>query len=228
MPPVQLDEFHQPDWLSATPTHGVSDGKQQTLFLKHRLQPSHQSDIWIPSLNGLGSSAIDLDDREALAGTQNWQSIKANVEAPKIKIRHVARDSIDCRGAFMTDANGNYLLRVVRPLGYSIPMDGPVGAMVTAQKRHGMRPAHIHFLISSPGFREMVTALYLADDVHLADDCVFGAHGDLVVAIVDNQAGCPIPNAQSIRFDFELSIESQADKLGGRVGGDPSKIAAPA
>ena len=140
----------------------------------------------------------------------------------------VDANSIDCRGAFMTDANGNYLLRVVRPLGYSIPMDGPVGAMVTAQKRHGMRPAHIHFLISSPGFREMVTALYLADDVHLADDCVFGAHGDLVVAIVDNQPGCPIPNAQSIRFDFELSIESQADKLGGRVGGDPSKIAAPA
>ena len=47
------------------------------------------------------------------------------------------------------------------PLGYSIPMDGPVGALVQAQGRHGMRPAHIHFLVSAPGYRELVTALYL-------------------------------------------------------------------
>ena len=135
-------------------------------------------------------------------------------------------NSIDCRGTFTTDAHGNYLIRAVRPLGYYIPMDGPVGALITAQKRHGMRPAHIHFLISAVGFREMVTALYLADDGHLTDDVVFGAHGDLVVAIKDNAPDCPIPNAKSIKFDFELSVESEADKQSGRVGADPAKIAA--
>jgi hydroxyquinol 1,2-dioxygenase len=140
----------------------------------------------------------------------------------------VDENTIDCRGTFITDANGHYLIRAVRPLGYYIPMDGPVGALVSAQGRHGMRPAHIHFLISSPGFREMVTALYLADDDHLTDDCVFGAHGDLVVSIKANQPKCPIPNANSIEFDFELSIESEADRNSGRVGADPAKIGASA
>ena len=57
--------------------------------------------------------------------------------------------SIDYRGVFSTDADGLYVLRTVKPLGYSIPMDGPVGAMVKAQARHGMRPAHIHFLVGA-------------------------------------------------------------------------------
>ena len=59
--------------------------------------------------------------------------------------------SVDYRGVFATDADGVYVLRTVKPLGYSIPMDGPVGAMVKAQARHGMRPAHIHFLVGAAG-----------------------------------------------------------------------------
>jgi len=50
--------------------------------------------------------------------------------------------SIDYRGVFTTDADGLFLVRTVKPIGYSIPMDGPVGEMIRAQKRHGMRPAH--------------------------------------------------------------------------------------
>ena len=134
--------------------------------------------------------------------------------------------SMDCRGEFETDAEGNYLIRSVRPLFYSIPMDGPVGDMILAQKRHGNRPAHIHFLISALGHREMVTALYIADDPHIHDDVVFGAHGDLIAGIKENQPGCPVPNVNSIKYNFALSVESAADKLSGRVGADPSKIGA--
>lgn len=135
---------------------------------------------------------------------------------------------MDCRGEFRTDANGNYLIRTVRPMFYSIPMDGPVGDMIRAQGRHGNRPAHIHFLIAAPGYREMVTALYIADDPHIMDDVVFGAHGDLVAAIVKDEPGCPVSGAKSIHFDFSLSVESEADKKSGRVGADPSKIGAAA
>ena len=136
--------------------------------------------------------------------------------------------SMDCRGEFTTDANGDYLIRSVRPQFYSIPMDGPVGEMITAQKRHGNRPAHIHFLISAAGHREMVTALYIADDPHIMDDVVFGAHGDLIAAIKKDQPGCPIAGVNSIKFNFALSVESAADKVSGRVGADPSKIGATA
>jgi hydroxyquinol 1,2-dioxygenase len=133
-------------------------------------------------------------------------------------------DSIDYRGVFTTDAKGLFMLRTVKPLGYSIPMDGPVGEMVRAQRRHGMRPAHIHFLVGAPGYRELVTALYLRDDPHLADDVVFGSSDDLAVDINPKDPECPIAGLPSIRFDMSLSRETEADKAGGRVGADPSAI----
>jgi hydroxyquinol 1,2-dioxygenase len=133
-------------------------------------------------------------------------------------------ESVDYRGVFTTDAKGLFYLRTVKPLGYSIPMDGPVGEMVTAQRRHGMRPAHIHFLVGAPGYRELVTALYLRDDPHLADDVVFGSSGDLAVDINPKDLESPIPSLPSIRFDMRLSRETEADKTGGRVGADPAAI----
>jgi catechol 1,2-dioxygenase/hydroxyquinol 1,2-dioxygenase len=132
----------------------------------------------------------------------------------------------DCRGVFTTDSAGTYLIRSVRPRGYSIPMDGPVGEMIRAQRRHGMRPAHIHFLISAAGYRELVTALYLEGDEHLDDDVVFGASGDLVARIKDSDPECPLPGTPSIRFDFVVARESAADRAGGRVGADPAQILA--
>ena len=133
-------------------------------------------------------------------------------------------EAIDMRGVFETDAKGNYLLKTTKPLGYYIPLDGPVGDMIRAQQRHGMRPAHIHFLISAPGYRELVTALYLKGDQHLEDDVVFGAAGDLVAEIKDADPNNPLPGHKSIQFDFQLARQSDADKLTGRVGADPSAI----
>jgi protocatechuate 3,4-dioxygenase beta subunit len=133
-------------------------------------------------------------------------------------------EEIDCRGIFRTDQDGNYLIRTVRPLGYFIPLDGPVGQMVMSQKRHGMRPAHIHFLIAAPGYRELVTALYLAGDEHLEDDVVFGASGDLVAEVKDNDPACPLKGLPSIHFDFALARESEADRRAGRVGADPAAV----
>jgi protocatechuate 3,4-dioxygenase beta subunit len=133
-------------------------------------------------------------------------------------------DEIDCRGVFRTDDKGNYLVRTVRPLGYYIPLDGPVGAMVLAQKRHGKRPAHIHFLISAPGYRELVTALYISGDEHLEDDVVFGASGDLVVDVKADDPNSPIPGVPSVHFEFSLARESEADKRAGRVGADPGQV----
>jgi len=135
---------------------------------------------------------------------------------------------VDYRGVFSTDADGRYFLRTVKPIGYSIPMDGPVGHLVKSQGRHGMRPAHIHFLVGASGYRELVTALYLRDDPHLADDVVFGSSGDLAVDLVANDPNCPIKGLPSIRFDLKMARESAADKASGRVGADPAAIVKPA
>lgn len=130
----------------------------------------------------------------------------------------------DYRGVFTTDAQGNYALRTVRPLGYSIPLDGPVGKLVKDQGRHGMRPAHIHFLVSAPGYRELVTALYVKGDAHIADDVVFGSSADLVAELKQDDPACPLKAIPSMRFDVTLAREGVADKATGRVGADPAAI----
>ena len=128
---------------------------------------------------------------------------------------------MDMRGNFRTDANGNYHFRTVRPLGYSIPMDGPVGKLVQMQGRHGKRPSHIHMLITAPGHRELVSALYFGDDPNIGSDTVFGVSASLVVEAKDN-ADCPIPGLKSVRYDFRMP--KAADNDTGRVGADPASF----
>lgn len=130
---------------------------------------------------------------------------------------------MDLRGRFRADAEGRYHLRTVQPIGYSIPMDGPVGQLVRRQGRHGMRPAHIHVLVAAEGYRELVTALYLADDPHLGSDTVFGVSRSLAVTAAMGVPGAPRTDLPAIRYDFRLSRQA-AGETGGRVGADPSQI----
>ena len=129
---------------------------------------------------------------------------------------------MDLRGHFHCNAEGKYWMRTVAPLGYMIPMDGPVGDMIRAQKRHGFRPAHIHFLIGAPGYRELATALYLSGDEHIDSDTVFGSAGSLVVDVNHKDSNSPIPNLPAIHFDFQIVRAAAAES--GRVGADPSQI----
>jgi protocatechuate 3,4-dioxygenase beta subunit len=132
-----------------------------------------------------------------------------------------AGDAMDMRGNFRCDARGRYHFRTVRPLGYSVPMDGPVGRLVHDQKRHGFRPSHIHFLIGAPGYRELVTALYFADDPNIGSDTVFGVSGSLVVNAADDPES-PVKGLRAVRYDFRLGRAQDADE--GRVGADPSRV----
>jgi protocatechuate 3,4-dioxygenase beta subunit len=132
---------------------------------------------------------------------------------------------MDMRGQFRTDAEGRYAIRTLIPLGYSIPMDGPVGGLVRQQNRHGFRPAHIHMLIGAEGYRELVTALYLGDDPHIGSDTVFGVSESLVVRPRAGLEGSPSPDVPSVRYDFRIARRAEGD-TSARVGADPSKVAA--
>ncbi len=131
---------------------------------------------------------------------------------------------MDMRGRYRTDANGEYHVRTLVPKFYSIPMDGPVGDMIRAQRRHGMRPAHLHVLVAKDGYRDLVTALYMGSDPNIESDTVFGVSESLVAHINDNDAGSPDPSVPAVRYDFRMVRATGSG--GGRVGGDPSKIAA--
>jgi hypothetical protein len=61
-----------------------------------------------------------------------------------------------------------------------VPMDGPTGALLTAQKRHPFRPAHLHALIYKPGFKTMTSQIYSHDDPLLETDAQFGVTRTLI------------------------------------------------
>jgi hydroxyquinol 1,2-dioxygenase len=169
-----------------------------------------------PEIVLYGQVADAQGDPIAGATVQVWQTDAAG----QYDLQTVDHDQMDMRGNFTCDVAGKYFFRTVRPLGYSIPLDGPVGNMVRLQNRHGMRPSHIHFLIAAPGYRELVTALYFGDDENIESDTVFGVSNSLVVQSIDH-AG-PIPGLASVKYDFQLG---RADAVGqARVGADPSRM----
>lgn len=87
---------------------------------------------------------------------------------------------MNLRGRFETDAEGRFSFESVRPAGYPVPVDGPCGALLAAQNRHTMRPAHLHFLVVAPGHKVLATQFFDAEDPHAHDDVVFGAVGSLL------------------------------------------------
>ena len=132
---------------------------------------------------------------------------------------------MDWRAQFRTDAQGRYWFRATLPLGYTIPLDGPVGRMIQAQRRHGCRPAHTHFLIGAPGYRELVTAIYYGYDQYIDSDTVFGVSKSLVVEPKAGMAASPFPGLRSIEFDFTLARAVAGDE-NSRVGADPASLLA--
>ncbi len=101
---------------------------------------------------------------------------------------------MNLRGKFNTDARGHISFRSVKPAGYPIPIDGPVGALLRAQRRHNMRPAHLHFLAYKGGFKTLISQLYAPDDRYIENDVQFGVTrhliGNLRASRRGARAGC--------------------------------------
>lgn len=84
------------------------------------------------------------------------------------------------RGRFITGPGGAYAFRGIKPTSYPIPDDGPVGKMLGHLGRHPYRPAHMHFLVTAPGFQKLVTHTFVGGDPYLESDAVFGVKQTLV------------------------------------------------
>jgi protocatechuate 3,4-dioxygenase beta subunit len=84
------------------------------------------------------------------------------------------------RGKFTSDEHGVFSYRSVKPSGYPVPMGGPTGALLRAQKRHPFRPAHLHSLIYKPGFKSMASQIYSPDDPQIETDAQFGVTRTLI------------------------------------------------
>jgi hydroxyquinol 1,2-dioxygenase len=89
-------------------------------------------------------------------------------------------EQAQARGVLRSGSRGEFHFKSIVPSSYPIPHDGPVGDMLAATNRHPWRPAHLHFMISAPGYKTLVTHVFRSGDRYLESDAVFGVRSSLV------------------------------------------------
>jgi hydroxyquinol 1,2-dioxygenase len=145
--------------------------------------------------NPVGGAVLDLwqADNEGL-----YESQHADVDEARLRAKYTTRE------------DGSYCVRTVAPLGYTIPMDGPVGDLISRTDISHFRPAHVHFLINVPGYEPLITHLFEEGADYLDSDVVFGVKEELVVRYEKREPG-PAPDGGTIdqpwyeaRYDFVL------------------------
>lgn len=129
--------------------------------------PALFADIQVKDAKGNPVSGVEVDV---------WQASPVG----KYENQDDTQADMNLRGKFTTDSEGKFSFRSVKPAGYPVPTDGPVGELLRAQKRHPYRPAHLHFLLFKKGFKTLVTQIFVDDDKHLESDVVFGVTKKLV------------------------------------------------
>jgi hydroxyquinol 1,2-dioxygenase len=115
------------------------------------------------------------------------------------------------RGHLFSGDGGRYGFWAITPTPYSIPDDGPVGAMLEAAGRSSMRPAHLHFMVSAEGARTLVTHIFATGDPYLRTDAVFGVKQSLVRDFEQLPAGTPTPDGRDVegtwsRVGFDIVL----------------------
>ncbi|KAI4694441.1 hypothetical protein J4E81_006658 [Alternaria sp. BMP 2799] len=117
---------------------------------------------------------------------------------------------MNLRGRFTTGKDGKYSFYCLRPVPYPIPFDGPAGKVLQALDRHPMRPAHIHFLLTAPGYKPIVTQIFDRTSKYIDDDAVFAVKDSLLVDFNpfegDPKADFELP------YDFKMASFEDAKK----------------
>lgn len=116
------------------------------------------------------------------------------------------------RAHLYTDDYGRYRFWALTPTPYPIPHDGPVGRMLAATGRSPMRASHLHFMVTAPGMRTLVTHIFVSGDELLDSDTVFGVKESLIKDFVEQPSGTPTPDGRDLgdrtwaRADFDIVL----------------------
>jgi protocatechuate 3,4-dioxygenase beta subunit len=118
------------------------------------------------------------------------------------------------RGLFTASEQGEFWFRTVVPSYYPIPTDGPVGELLQATGRHAFRPAHIHFIVTAPGYRPLTTHIYVAGSEYIESDTVFAVKKSLVAdftEVTDADTGTKWGMQVPFRHaDFDIVLQPEA------------------
>ena len=109
------------------------------------------------------------------------------------------------RGIFRTGPDGRFEFRTVRPASYPVPADGPVGDLLRGSARHGWRAAHVHAIVSAPGYRQVTTHIFDAQNPYLDSDTVFGVKDSLIRQFRPTGPGDPADVCYVAEMDFALA-----------------------
>lgn len=107
-------------------------------------------------------------------------------------------DRVAGRAHLFSDEEGAFRFWAITPTPYPIPHDGPVGRMLEATGRSPMRASHLHFMVSAPDRRTLVTHIFVRGDELLERDSVFGVKESLVMDFVEQPAGVPTPDGRDV------------------------------
>jgi len=105
-----------------------------------------------------------------------------------------AQPEYNLRAHMTTGTDGRYLFSTVRPAPYTVPDDGPVGELLKATGRHPWRPSHLHFIVTAPGHRTLVTEVFPSDDPYLDEDPVFGVREQLIMEYQERHDTSELPD----------------------------------
>jgi hydroxyquinol 1,2-dioxygenase len=163
----------------------------------------------------LAEGTIRDTDGNPIAGAQLdiWQTAPNGLYASQ----DADQDTFSFHGLMTVGDDGRYAFTTVKPVEYTVPTDGPVGDILRACGRHPWRPSHLHYIVTAPGYKSLVTEIFPDDDPYLDQDTVFGVRDDLVMTYVekpaaDFPAGMAISNAVAetflhVAFDVTLMAE---------------------
>lgn len=115
-------------------------------------------------------------------------------------VQHTGLGHARARGILTADSEGRYHFRSILAVPYPIPHDGPVGDLLEATGRHPSRPAHLHFLITAPGYETLITHVFRSDDPYLDSDAVFGVRQSLIADWKPQPDGSYV-----VEYDFVLN-----------------------
>ncbi|HEY7413836.1 MAG TPA: intradiol ring-cleavage dioxygenase [Ktedonobacteraceae bacterium] len=152
----------------------------------------------------------------ANAHIEIWQADEAGF----YDVQYKESPRVRGRGHLYSDEEGNYYFWSVRPQAYPIPYDGPVGGLLDAANRSPMRPAHVHFMITVPGYKTLITHVFNDGDPYLDSDAVFGVKSSLVTNFERHEPGVAPDGKEmdrpfyTMNYDFVLVPVEEADKAG--------------
>ncbi|SES27155.1 dioxygenase [Salipaludibacillus aurantiacus] len=90
------------------------------------------------------------------------------------------------RGHLYTDDNGDFEVKTIVPLPYSIPTEGPTGEFLTYMDQHSMRPAHLHIMFEKEAHETLITQVFFEGDEWLDTDVAEGVRPDLMTKLEDH------------------------------------------